>query len=208
MPPRSRRRADKRAEARRRARADQGETLQTNQPDAQSQNHQRQEGGLLRRIFPPAPPLAGKPDPLAAFRYEGPARRIVEHLWLLGRNPLAWTFTGLLFALGQFMTIAAGGDLESALFSMLGFAALITAGWIGWQRPWLYGAAAAALGFVALSLFFALQLETRPEARLDQVIVGTVISALAWAVIGTFAGWYGGYLRRRLSAPRPDPRRR
>jgi hypothetical protein len=209
MPRRSRRRADKRAEARRRARASEEELLEADEPDPPAQGVQRQQGGVLRRIFPPAPPLPGKPDPLAGFRYDGRGRAVVQHLWLLGRNPLAWIAMGGAWAFAQYMTITAGGGLESALFSMLAFAILITAGWIGWQRPWLYGAAAAALGtvlFVGVAL--ATQLEAESALRVDQAAVGIVSNALLYAFIGAFAGWYGGYLRRRLAAPRPDQRRR
>jgi hypothetical protein len=163
----------------------------------------------LQRIFPPAPPLSGKPDPLAGFTYAGRGRRVVEHLWLLGRNPFAWIITGGVWALAQFMTIAAGGGIEAAALSMLAFAALITAGWIGWQRPWLYGAGAAALGTVLfLSIAFATQLDPEAALRIDQVILAGMSNAVLYAFIGAFAGWYGGYLRRRLAAPRPDQRRR
>jgi hypothetical protein len=166
---------------------------------------------LLRRFFPPAPPLPNKPDPLHGFTYQGRGRWAVEYLWLLARNPLAWIIPGVVWGVAQYLTIAAAAGFESALYSMLAFAALITAGWIGWRRPWLYGAVAAAVGtFMFIGLAYATQVDPEPETalRIDQVILTSLSNAVLYGVIGAFAGWYGGYLRRRLAAPRPDQRRR
>jgi hypothetical protein len=42
----------------------------------------------------------------------------------------------------------------------------------------------------------------------DDWAAAIVSNAILYAFIGALAGWYGGYLRRRLAAPRTDQRRR
>ena len=88
---RSRSTASSRAEARRRARlVAQGQLPADDEGADESPASPRSapSGGILGRMFPPAPPLPGKPDPLAGFRYDGPFRTVVTTLWLLARAPL------------------------------------------------------------------------------------------------------------------------
>ena len=57
------------AAARRRARlAARGEWTDEDEPQPIAEAPTRQGGGFLGRIFPPAPPLPGRGDPLAARR--------------------------------------------------------------------------------------------------------------------------------------------
>jgi C-6 monooxygenase len=113
MSNRTRRRAARRTEARRRQREagqeDQSTEERSESDRAEAPAQGAPQGGFLRRAFPPAPPLPGKPDPLAGFGYSGRGRRIVEHLWLLIRNPLAWIGPAGIWAFAQFATITGEG---------------------------------------------------------------------------------------------------
>ncbi|HET6380872.1 MAG TPA: hypothetical protein VFH63_07525 [candidate division Zixibacteria bacterium] len=153
MSNRSRRDAAARTEARRRARlqargipVEEQDPGREGQPDAARQP--APPGGLLGRLFPPAPPLAGMPDPLKGFHYTGPLRGVVSSLYLLARNPLTWIVGGVLWAIGELFTANRGDALIGILSSLVSFGALIGAGWFGWQRPWLFGLAAAVLGWL------------------------------------------------------------
>ncbi|HEX2141449.1 MAG TPA: hypothetical protein VHK28_04120, partial [Candidatus Limnocylindria bacterium] len=92
MSNRSRREAEARAEARRRARY-QARGVPVEEPDEEaSEADERREsrapaagGGFLTRLFPPAPPLPNRPDPLRNFSYSGPLRGVVAGLYLLMR---------------------------------------------------------------------------------------------------------------------------
>lgn len=201
-----------RAEARRRARlAAQGQVAE---PDSQESEPDkppsRPASGFLQRLIPPAPALPGKGDPFATFTYSGPLRGVVAGLYLLARNPLAWVVPGLvwLFA-GQLpqtdSTLALIGSVSQ-------YIALIAAGWIGWQRPWLYGMAAVILGWGVVAGTVLVRFASNPQTF--KSATGTIPSggdvALAVAsqtalelVVGFVAGWYGGYLRRRLADQRP-----
>ena len=91
-----------RAEARRRARlAARGEL-----PDERGARGGRatrrrpSAAAFLTRIFPPAPPLPGRPDPLAGFDRSGPLRPVRERLFLLRSNLLAWVVPGIVAFFG------------------------------------------------------------------------------------------------------------
>jgi len=82
------------------------------------------------------------------------------------------------------------------------FGALIAAGWFGWQRPPLYGTAAAILSFVLVAVAVVVtsaMVGITPDAfgQPGQVASGLVFQGLYQAGLGFLGGWYGGYLRRR-----------
>ena len=160
-------------------------------------------GGFLQRLVPPAPPLAGKGDPLAGFTYAGPARPLVAVLWLLARHPIMWLVPALIWMVAWPFTLA--GGTVALVASVAQYTALIAAGWIGWQRPWLFGVAAVLVGWGAVAWFFV-QYGTRSGLLSpNQVLVALASQTALQLVVGFVAGWYGGYLRRRLADQRPRP---
>lgn len=167
----------------------------------------------LRMIFaPPVAPLPDKPHPLAGFGYRGPARGLVATLWLLGRNPLAWLVPGLVAAVMHRLILPAGGEPIGLLGSALLYGLLFGAGWFGWQRPWLFGAAASVLGY-GLLVGYGAALATA-EGQLGQTTgqewLFIALQGGFWGVVGAVAGWFGGYHRRRRADPayrRPPPGR-
>ena len=170
--------------------------------------------GFLARLFPPAPPLPGRPDPLAGFGYAGPARPVVAGLYLLVRNPLAWVAPGIVWALAQSVDPR---TLAGLIASLVSFGALISAGWFGWQRPPLFGAAAATLGVATRIVIGLVQATAAGEPAVPPgtgpfELTGTLVAGLAlYGLIGLLSGWYGGYLRRRqaqVSAERQASTRR
>jgi hypothetical protein len=209
-----------RAEARRRARlAAQGRETEWENAEDRDETETGTGGpaqptNWLQRVIPPAPPLRGKPDPLATFRYEGPLRPIVEALYLLARNPVAWLIPGLLWLA---VSVLPMGDATLQLVGQLvTYGALIAAGWIGWQRPWLFGLAAALLGWLPVVvylfiLFFGDPAQLANAAgrvpTADELVGALGVRTLLQTVLGLVAGWYGGYLRRRLADQRPAPDR-
>jgi len=218
MTTRSQREAESRAEARRRARrlaqgrAD--EDVVSDEPAQTAAQAPRGTGNLLDRLFPPAAPLPGKVDPLAGFGYDGPLRGVVSTLYLLGRNPLIWIAMGVVWALAYIGTLYFGQSLIGIVASMLSFVALIAAGWLGWQRPWAFGFAAAVLGYVLYAVFVILNLSSIPAQgtfTVGELANFLAVSGLLQVAVGVVAGFYGGYLRRRLndsSAGKQQQRRR
>jgi hypothetical protein len=210
-----------RAEARRRARlAARGEDLEADEYDEDEDPGPPPRQGFLSRLIPPAPPLPGKGDPLAGFSYEGPLRPLVEALYLLRANPLAWLAPGLAWLV---LSLLPPADPTLGLIGSVGqYIALIAAGWIGWQRPWLYGLTAALLPWlVIVVVYIAIPYANNPQSlnpggpvpALGDIIASIVVRTLLQVVVGLIAGWYGGYLRRRLADQRPrqaasTPRRR
>jgi hypothetical protein len=183
--------AASRAEARRRARlAARGLDPEEASEEDPEEPPARRGGSLLGRIFPPAAPLPGRPDPLANFHYTGPLRPVVGGLYLLARNPLSWVLPGLVWAAARLLP----GSPFELIGSLVSFGVLIAAGWFGWQRPSLFGAAAGALGYLAFLLVIAfaapaLYAFVTPEAVL--------VNGVLYTGLGLISGWYGGYLRRR-----------
>lgn len=216
MPGRTRRSAEDRAEARRRSRyAARGVEPEEDTPDQEAApGAPRPAGGsFLTRLFPPAPPLPGRPDPLAGFTYAGPARGLVAGIYLLGRSPTAWIATGAVWGVGRLLTV---GSLVGVLASLVSFGALILAGWLGWQRPWLFGLMAAIVGILMYGGILAALLFGQPDApSTGRILLGALLSETVsfQPLFGVVAGWYGGYLRRRMAATssaggRASPRRR
>jgi hypothetical protein len=206
-------RSASRTEARRRARlAARGELPETETVDDEPEPRDERPG-FLKRMFPPAPPLPDRPDPLAGFTSSGPLRLVAEWIYLLRRNPLAWTLPGLAAFPGYIGSFGDRTGILSLIGTFLLFGSLIAAGWFGWQRPALFGVAAAVTCFIVsigfVLVFFMLQ-GAGGVFGLTQ-LVGQLASMLYLVALGFLGGWYGGYLRRRqtqLSAQRPSRRRR
>lgn len=194
--------ATRRAEARRRARLSaRGELVEPESDDPEPEPPQNR-GGFLSRMFPPAPPLPGRPDPLAGFTGGGPLRAITERLYLLRQNPLAWILPGLIAFVGFLASFSYAGGIVSLLGTFVLFGGLISAGWFGWERPTLFGVAAALLGFViatAIVLFTFSSQGATPDTFGDPaaVIGQLVLQGGYQSALGFIGGWYGGYLRRR-----------
>jgi hypothetical protein len=144
----------------------------------------------------------------------------VEALYLLRANPLAWLAPGLAWLV---LSLLPPADPTLGLIGSVGqYIALIAAGWIGWQRPWLYGLTAALLPWlVIVVVYVAIPYASNPQSlnpdgsvpALGDVIASITVRTLLQVVVGLVAGWYGGYLRRRLADQRPreaasNPRRR
>ena len=162
----------------------------------------RAGGGFLSRLFPPAPALPDMPDPLAGFDRGGPLRPIRERAYLLRHNPLAWLLPGVGAFIGFLASIFYSQGLLGLLGTLVLFGSLIAAGWVGWQRPALYGTAASLLGYL---LSFGLILFSFSSRGAEPGTFGTpsaialrfVSDGLIQAGLGFLGGWYGGYLRRR-----------
>jgi hypothetical protein len=229
MSNRSRREAASRAEARRRTRQiDRGDApadVDSEAPSDESQARPAPAGGLLSRLFPAAPPLPDKPDPLAGFNYQGPFRSVVAGLYLLANHPRAWVPMGIAWGAAQ---VAAFVNLNTALgfgnvyqkvppnyqlvdtvILILGAFAVLAAGWIGWQRPWLFGLAAVVLGTLLQATFVVLLPNVSAIAPTGVSVLFLVLTLnnLPQWLFGAFLGWYGGYLRRRMAVTQPQPQR-
>ena len=205
--------AASRAEARRRARlAARGEWTDAAEEAEQAPKTQ-QGGGFLSRIFPPAPPLPDRPDPLAGFDPAGPMRPIRERLFLLRRNLLAWLVPGGLAFIGFLASIFYRQGLLGLLGTFLLFGALVGAGWFGWQRPTLFGTAASILAYLfstVLILYSFASQGAGPDTfgTPGQLAVRLVFDGVIQAGLGFLGGWYGGYLRRRQTQVSGQVRRR
>ena len=215
MSNRSRRTADDRAEARRRARlvaqgrADEADAEEAEEPDAAAATT-RPSGSFLSRLFPPAPPLPGKPDPLAGYSYQGPLRGVVSGLYLLARYPLPWIGMAVVWALGRLL-LTVPNPLLGIASSLIAFGALIAAGWIGWPRPWLFGLAASVLGILLYGVLAAIVFgPLLTDFTESEVFVSSVYREIFafQPIFGAIAGWYGGYLRRRMVAAGASARTR
>lgn len=199
-----------RAEARRRARLAARGELPLDEEEAEAPVEEPRRG-FFGRIFPPAPPLPGRPDPLEGFDPDGPLRPVRERLFLLRKNLPAWVLTGLGAFVGFFGSFAFDTGVLSLLGTFLLFGSLIAAGWIGWQRPALYGVAAALLSYFAVSAWILLELSR--VAVVQELAPGAVIADLTFrglyqAGLGFIGGWYGGYLRRRQTQLNAQTRKR
>lgn len=201
----SRREAEARAEARRRSRMlARGEALDDAAGEAEPAAAPRQQGlTFLQRVFPPAPPLPGKSDPLLGFTYSGPLRQVVASLWLIRRNLYAGVGMGILWAAAYIVTVTYGSSMIGISASFLSFGSLVAAGWLGWQRPWLYGLVAAVVGYVLFASYFSYLAANGPaptgaDGELAQYLFS---NGLLQVGVGALAGFYGGYLRRRFSDP-------
>lgn len=200
--------AERRAEARRRARLQaQGRLDEEEQGEGEVEAApaRRPSASLMQRLFPPAAPLSGKPDPLADFTYTGGLRPVVASLWLIPRNLYAGVGMGLLWVASYVITIQYAGSLVGSIASFVSFGALVAAGWLGWQRPWLYGLVASVIGYLLYTIYVIWALAGNPSLIQPGATTETALFLLTNGVlqagIGALAGFYGGYLRRRLADP-------
>jgi len=196
--------AERRAEARRRARLQaQGRGPEDEQDEVEAAPERRPSISLMQRLFPPAAPLAGKPDPMAGFTYTGRFRPVASSLWLIPRNLFAGVAMGILWAGAYILVDQSGRSLVGTIASFVSFGALVAAGWIGWQRPWLYGLVAAIIGYALYAPYFALATAPRLPAPWSVSMTASYLTTngLVQIAIGALAGFYGGYLRRRIADP-------
>jgi hypothetical protein len=230
MSNRTRRPPTSRADARRRARQlDRGEEVEyteDDETDADADARPAGPAGLFGRLFPPAPPLPGKPDPLADFTYRGPLRGVAAGLYVLALNPRGWLLPGILWAVAQtasYINLLIAASYSSqfgsappsySLIEIVGLLgtvfAAVAAGWIGWQRPWLFGLAATIAGTLIQATMLGLLIDPVPVegATFSSVFVAITVNQvlqLQWA-LGALIGWYGGYLRRRMTITAPGAR--
>ncbi|CAN5183010.1 hypothetical protein BH23CHL9_BH23CHL9_15880 [soil metagenome] len=207
-------RAASRAEARRRARlAARGEYSDPEEVQPETNPAAGRRGGFLQRLFPAAPPLPNRPDPLAGFDRSGPLRPIRERIFLLRSNVAAWLATGVVAFGGFFASFFYASDLLGLIGTFVLFGALIAAGWFGWQRPTLFGTAAAVVSFVlaaglVLAAFAQQGVGPQTFGGSMQEIGELVLQAAYQAGLGFLGGWYGGYLRRRQTQIGAETRRR
>jgi hypothetical protein len=205
-------RAAKRAEARRRQRMAARGELPEDELEATEAPTAQPRGGFLSRLFPPAPPLPNRPSPMAGFDEAGPLRPIRVRAFLLRRNPLAWLGTGLVSAIGFFApTLFGPEDPLTLLGTFVLFGAFIAAGWIGWQRPALYGTAAAIVGYLVFVALLLVSSQTAEAFAETGAATRFAFEVIYYTALGFLGGWYGGYLRRRqtqLSGERERTSRR
>jgi hypothetical protein len=207
MPSRRSRSEQDRAEARRRARrAAQGKELLAEDapPDEAPQAARGRPPNILSRLFPAAPPLPGKGDPLAGFTYAGRFRSLVAGAWLLARHPLPWGVAAAGWAILQLaLLLTARQNLVAFAITLGQYTLLIGAGWVGWWRPWLFGAAAGVVGVVLHAVIAGLITIQAGEGLAAAVaVIGSLVALVAlYGLVGAFAGFYGGYLRRRMATP-------
>ena len=205
--------AASRAEARRRARlAARDGTAEPVEEQADAPEPETRTG-LLSRVFPPAPPLGGRPDPLRHFDAAGPMRPLRERLYLLRQNPWAWIPAGVIAALGFYASIFYRGDVLGLLATFVQFGALIAAGWFGWQRPTLYGSAAGVLSglltaILVLAQYVGMGVVPTTLGGPGAVVLDSAVTVLYQGAFGFIGGWYGGYLRRRQAQLSASARRR
>jgi hypothetical protein len=206
------------AEARRRARlAARGDLVEDEDAVVEDTRPPEERRGILSRLFPPAPPLPNRRDPLEKFDRSGPLRPIRERLYLLRRNLLAWMIPSLVAFLGFFGSSAYRGTILEPIGTFALFGSLIAAGWFGWQRPALFGATSALVAYV---LWVAVVITSFAQLGGADAFVGTLdafgelgLWGLYLTGLGFIGGWYGGYLRRRqahatVESRRPAARRR
>ena len=206
MPSRRSRSEQDRAERRRRARlAAQGkEPLPGEAPPDTTPPSPMRPPGLFGRLFPAAPPLPGKGDPLAGFTYRGRFRGLVAGAWLLARHPLPWGVAAAGWAILQLgLLLTARENLLAFAITLGQYTLLIGAGWAGWRRPWLFGAAAGVVGVVLHAVIAGLITFQAGEGLSAAVaVIGSLVALVAlYGLVGAFAGFYGGYLRRRMAVP-------
>lgn len=164
----------------------------------------RRPPNLLTRLFPPAPPLPGKGDPLAGFTYTGRFRNGAAGAWLLAHHPLTWGVAGAGWAILQLaLLVTARQNLAAFAITLGQYALLIGAGWFGWWRPWLFGTAAGVFGVVFHAVIAGMVALQSGETVTAALAVTGSLSALVllYGLVGAFAGFYGGYLRRRMAIP-------
>ncbi len=140
-------------------------------------------------------------------------RPVRERVFLLRSNLLAWILPGIGAFIGFFASLFYAQGVLGLIGTFLLFGALIAAGWFGWQRPTLFGTAAALVSFLLSAGLIVFTFASRgagPETfgSPAQVAAELAIQAAYQAGLGFLGGWYGGYLRRRQTQLSAQTRRR
>jgi hypothetical protein len=157
--------------------------------------------------------LPNKPDPLAGFNYQGPFRSAVAGAYLIGNHPRAWLLLAIPWAAVQtlaYLTPPTYSPIQITTVLVSVFA-VIAAGWLGWEKPWLFGLAAVVAGTLIEAVLLALLIGPLPiEGNTGwlQIFLGVIvfqIVQLQWP-LGAMIGWYGGYLRRRMAVTQTPTR--
>lgn len=198
--------AERRAEARRRSRlAAQGRVPEAEEGETETARPRQPSMSFFQRLFPPAAPLPGKPPPLTGFTYAGRLRPVVLGGWLVRQNLPAGILMGIVWAAAYILVDQYGRSLFGTIASFVSFGALVAAGWIGWQRPWFYGFVAAALGYILYAGYVLAALSGKPgvvqPGPTSTLATILATNGLLQLGIGALAGFYGGYLRRRIADP-------
>lgn len=205
-------RAASRAEARRRARLSARGELPAEELSGDDPDPAPDRGSFFGRLFPSAPPLANRPDPLAKFDRNAPLRAIRERLYLLRKNPLAWVLPSLTCFVGYFGSMTGGGSGLGLVGTFVTFGSLIAAGWFGWQRPSLFGTVTALIGFVMVwavvfASFTGQGVGPTTFGEPLEVLGSFLLQGAVQGGLGFLGGWYGGYLRRRQAQVSAEARR-
>lgn len=202
--------AERRAEARRRSRlVAQGRVIEEEDDEPEAAPARAPSMSFLQRIFPPAAPLPGKPSPLTGFTYTGRLRPIVLAGWLIRMDLPAGVLMGVLWAGSYILVGQSAGSLVGTVASFVSFGSLVAAGWLGWRRPWFYGFAAAVIGYLLYAPYFLFAYARDPASdptsptyvAASQVATYLFTNGVLQGAIGALAGFYGGYLRRRIADP-------
>jgi hypothetical protein len=152
-------------------------------------------------------------------------RGVVAGLYVLAFNPRGWLLPGIGWAVAQMLSYinlltaaAYAGQFPNTappnygLIEIVGLLGtvftVVAAGWIGWQKPWLFGLAASIAGTLIQATILALLIDPvpLPGATFSSIFIAITVNQvlqLQWA-LGALIGWYGGYLRRRMTVTAPD----
>jgi len=195
-------RAASRAEARRRARLSARGELPPEEPTSDDPDPAPDRGGFFGRLFPPAPPLPNRPDPLAKFDRTAPLRPIRERIYLLRRNPVPWVVASLTCFIGYYVSETNRGNTLGLIGTFLTFGSIIAAGWFGWQRPQLFGIVTALIAFALFWAVIVVTVAQRGAGPTDfgepiELAASFLLQGVIQGGLGFLGGWYGGYLRRR-----------
>jgi hypothetical protein len=115
---------------------------------------------------------------------------------------MAAIWTGARLLLEFAAVFGPAGPIVAIVASLVAFGALIAAGWVGWPRPWLYGLMASITGIVIFSAVTEVILAgAGVQFSRGQVFLASAIQEVVGfqPLFGALAGWYGGYLRRRMA---------
>ncbi|MGZ8476371.1 MAG: hypothetical protein ACXWWQ_09175, partial [Candidatus Limnocylindria bacterium] len=199
-------------EARRRARMSARGELPAEEAPSDDPVPAADRGSFVGRLFPSAPPLPNRPDPLAKFDRTGPLRPVRERIYLLRKNPMAWVVPSLPCFLGLYLSETNRGNALGLVATFLTFGSIIAAGWIGWQRPSLYGTVTALIGValvwgVAVLSFASSGVGPGEFGGPLEVAGPILLYAAIQGALGFVGGWYGGYLRRRQTQVSAEARR-
>ena len=121
----------------------------------------------------------------------------------LVRHPLPWGIAAVGWAVLQLgLLVTPRQNLIAFAITLGQYGLLIGAGWFGWQRPWLFGTAAGIFGVVFHAVIAGIvTIQAGEDASAALAVVGSLSALLLlYGLVGAFAGFYGGYLRRRMAA--------